>query len=192
MSRRSRQISADLNARGLKNIPDRELHAILRGADDIIGRGGRSLLVKILRGSTSKPVLERGLDNSPVHGSFREHSNDDTLARVDWAILNGYLRLEYSDRLPLIVFSDKGWEIAREIRASELLKGIEAAISSGPPHEMEYLRDRDRGMILLLLDKIEATGDSRFIPPLRAWKKIDYKKVQARINQVIRKLERTD
>jgi hypothetical protein len=44
-------------------------------------------------------------------------------------------------------------------------------------------------MIWLLLDKIAATGDPRFIPPLEAWKKLDYKKVQQRIRQVILQLK---
>ena len=189
MSRRSRPVRVELNARGLKEVPDDELHAILRGADGIIGRGGRSLLTKILRGSKSKAVLDHELDRSPVHGYFREISNEDTLARIDWAILNKYLRLEYSDRLPFLVFTDKGWEIAREIRANELLNDIDKAIIKGPPYSMEHLKDRDRGMILLLLDKIEASGNPRFVPPLRAWKKLDYKKVQTRINQVIQRLK---
>jgi hypothetical protein len=64
-----------------------------------------------------------------------------------------------------------------------------AAVSDGPPYRMEHLKDRDRGMILLLLDKIEATGEAKIIPALRVWKMSDYKKVQLRINQVIRRLE---
>jgi RQC domain len=189
MNRRSHRMRVDLDARGLKVIPDDELHAVLRGVDDIIGRGGRSLLTKILRGSRSKPVLDHGLDGSPVHGYFSKLSNDDTHARIDWTILNGYLRLEYGDRLPLLVFTDKGWEIAREIRANELLEGIQEEAHKGPPYHMEHLKDRDRGMILMLLDKIEATGDNKLVPALRAWKKIDYKKVQIRINQVIQQLK---
>jgi hypothetical protein len=189
VSRRSRRVHVNLNARGLTDIPDSELHAILRGVDDIIGQGGRSLLTKILRGSTSTPLLENGLDESPVYGYFRHLSHDDTLARIDWAILNRYLRVEYREQLPVLVFTDKGWEIAEEIRANELLDGILEAISNGPPYRMEHLKNRDRGMILLLLDKIEATGEAKIIPALRVWKMSDYKKVQLRINQVIRRLE---
>lgn len=192
MSRRSHRVTVNLDTRGLTDIPERELNAILRGADDIIGTGGRSLLTRILRGSASKPVLENGLDESPSYGYFRELSNDDTLARIDWTILNGYLHIDYSHRLPFLVFTEKGWEIAREIRANELLEGIAVAISEGPPYRMEHLKDRDREMIFLLLDKIEATGDPAFVPPLRAWQKIDYKKVQIRIRQVTRELERID
>jgi len=192
VSRRSHRVTVNLDTRGLTDIPERELNAILRGADDIIGTGGRSLLTRILRGSASKPVLENGLDESPSYGYFRDLSNDDTLARIDWTILNGYLHIDYSHRLPFLVFTEKGWEIAREIRANELLEGIAVAISEGPPYRMEHLKDRDREMIFLLLDKIEATGDPAFVPPLRAWQKIDYKKVQIRIRQVTRELERID
>lgn len=189
MSRRSRRVQVDLEVRGLTNIPDSELRAILRGADDIIGRGGRSLLTKVLRGSKSKPVLENGLDESPVYGFFRHLPPDDTLARIDWAILNRYLRLEYAARLPVLVFTDKGWAIAREIRANELLQEVLAAISDGPPYRMGHLKDRDRGMIFLLLDKIEATGNAKVIPALHAWMEIDYKKVQLRIKEVIGRLD---
>ena len=44
-------------------------------------------------------------------------------------------------------------------------------------------------MILRLLDKIETSSDIRYVPLLAAWKKIDYKKVQIRIREVIRRLE---
>jgi hypothetical protein len=119
-------------------------------------------------------------------------SNDETLARIDWTILNGYLRIEYSERLPLLVYAPKGWEIESEIYANELLEGIEKNLRDGPPYQMAYLKDRDRGMILVLLDKIAATGDSGFVPALKAWQKVDYKKVQQRIRQVIRQLEASD
>jgi superfamily II DNA helicase RecQ len=182
-------VTVNLDAKGLKELSDGDLKALLRGADDLIAHGGRTLLMRILRGSANKDVLERGLDQSPVYGFFRDLSDDDTLARIDWAILNGYLRIEYSHRLPLLVYTQKGWEIERETYANELLESIEAALRDCPPYQMAHLKDRDRGMILLLLDKIAATGDARFIPALEAWKKVDYKTVQQRIRQVIQRLE---
>jgi len=189
MSRRSRRVTVNLDAKGLKELSEADLKAVLRGADDLIAHGGRTLLMRILRGSANKDVLERGLDQSPVYGYFRDLSNEDTLARVDWAILNGYLRIEHSHRLPLLVYTQKGWEIERAQYADELLNGIETTLNDGPPYQMAHLKDRDRGMILLLLDKIAATSDPSFIPALKAWKHVDYKKVQQRIGQVIRQLE---
>jgi hypothetical protein len=48
---------------------------------------------------------------------------------------------------------------------------------------MAHLKDRDRSMILLLLDKIAATGDRKFIPALKAWKKVDYQTLEASSRQ---------
>ncbi len=189
MSRKTRRVGIDLDAKGLKEIPDAELKAVLRGADDIIGRGDRTLLTNILRGSRTKKVLERGLDQSPVYGYFHNLSDDDTLARIDWTILHGYLTIEYDGRLPLLVFTPKGWEIERDIYAIELLAGFDEIFRDGPPYQMEYLKDRDRGMILLLLDKTAATEDAKYIPVLEAWQNVDYRKVRRRIGQVIHQLK---
>jgi len=192
MSRRSRRVAVNLDAKGLKELSKDDLKAVLRGTDDIIAQGGRTLLMRILRGSANNDVLDRSLDQSPVYGYFRDLSNEDTLARIDWAILNGYLRIEYSNQLPLLVYTQEGWEIERETYADELLKEIEAALKDDPPYEMAHLKDRDRGMILLLLDKVAATGNRNFIPALKAWKRVDYKKVQQRIQQTIQRLEAND
>ncbi len=40
-------------------------------------------------------------------------------------------------------------------------------------------------MILLLIEKIKLTGNARFIPLLKVWKDIDYKKVRIEIQKVI-------
>lgn len=55
---------------------------------------------------------------------------------------------------------------------------------------MTYLKDKDRGMILLLLDKVkvEATGDPKYIPLLEAWERVDYERVRRRIRQAIGRL----
>lgn len=58
-------------------------------------------------------------------------------------------------------------------------------IESDKEYNMNYLKDRNRGLILLLLDKVEATKDKKYIPLLESWKTIEYKKVKKRINQVI-------
>ena len=52
------------------------------------------------------------------------------------------------------------------------------------------LKDRNRGMILLLIDKIRKSGNPDFIPLLRAWQFIEYKKVRHVIQGVINELRR--
>jgi hypothetical protein len=142
-----------------------------------------------LKGSRAQEVLKFGLERSPVHGYFRGLPQEDVLARVDWAIENGYLAIQYDYRLPMLVYTDKGWEIERETFADELLRGFDEMLTGDQrPFDMNYLKDRDRGMIMLLLDKVEATGDPKYVPLLEAWQQIDYRKVQTRIRLVIRRL----
>lgn len=178
-----------LDRKEIKELPFDEIVAILRGADELIMTGGRSLLSKILKGSREKRVLELGLAACPVYGYYRHLTLPEILARVDWVILNGYLEIEYDYRLPLLKYTSKGWEIERETFAEELFQEFDQMIASGERHfNMTYLKDRNRGMIILLLDKVEATGDPKYIPLLRNWEKTDYKKVQKRIRQVIKSL----
>jgi hypothetical protein len=66
MGRKSRRVPLHLDARGVDTLSEADLHTVLRGADDLIARGGRTLLMRILRGSRNKEVLERGLNESPV------------------------------------------------------------------------------------------------------------------------------
>jgi hypothetical protein len=192
MSRETRRITYDLDAKGLTELPGVDRKAILRGADELIGRGGRTLLTKVLRGSRDKRVLEHGRDRSPVYGYFRDQSDADVLARIDWMILNGYLAIEYDNRLPMLVFTSKGWEIERETYATELFASFDEILRGGDPYRMDHLKDRDRGMILLLLDKIAAKGDAKYIPLLNAWRKLDYQKVRRRIGQVIKQLKQNN
>ncbi|MEW9674633.1 hypothetical protein ABRT01_00335 [Lentibacillus sp. L22] len=47
-----------------QSLPEHEILAILRAADEIIAQGGRTLLAKILKGSREKKVLALELDNA--------------------------------------------------------------------------------------------------------------------------------
>ena len=135
-------------------------------------------------------MLELGLDKSPVYGYYTSLTTDQILARVDWTIVNGYLDIAYDYRLPLLRYTDRGWEIERETYAGELLQEFDGMLESGcEQYDMHYLKDRARDMIPLLLDKVEATGDRKYIPILEAWAEIDYTKVRKRIRQVVDRLD---
>lgn len=172
------------------NVSDHDILAILRAADKIIARGGRSLLAKILKGSKDKKVLELGLDQCPVYGYFRDETLKNILKKVDWMIDYDFFDIEYVGKLPMIVFTERGWEIHKDQYTDELLQECEEWLEKGIQNpDMTYLKDRDRGMISLLLEKIGETRDKRFIPYLKEWEKVDYKKVKAKIRQVIQMIE---
>jgi hypothetical protein len=193
MSRKDRRVPYHLDAAWIEELPNDEIVAILRGADELIMSGGRTLLSKILKGSREKRVLELELDQCPVYGYYKHLTLAEIMTRIDWMILNGYLDLQYDYRLPMLVYTPQGWEIERETYAEELLRGFNEMITSGSGHyNISYLKDRNRGMIMLLLDKVEETGDPRYIPLLKAWAQVDYKKVQKRIGQVISRLDKLE
>ena len=183
--RKVNKVQYQLDSKGIIELPFNEIKAILRGADDLIMSGGRNLLAKILKGSKEKKLLELQLDKSPVYGFFNKLIMRDILAKIDWSIENYYLEIKYDYRLPLLAFTKKGWEIEKDTYADELLEKLRGMLGAPDYTFLMELKDRDRGMILLLLNKIQATGDKRFIPLLEAWAEIDYKKVRKAIRDVI-------
>lgn len=184
MSRKPR-VRYELDSGNIKSLTAEEIKMILRAADELIGTGGRSMLGKILKGSKDKKVLEHGLNQCTVYGYYRELSLPEIMNRVDWMMKKNYLEIQYSDRLPMLVFSERGWEIERETYTEELLQRLQKLLVGKDYSFVQELKDGNRGMILLLLKKIKGTGNARFVPLLRAWKEIEYKKVQAEIQNVI-------
>lgn len=177
----------------IDRLTDVEIKVILRAADEIIGQGGRSLLAKILKGSRDKRVLQLELDSCPVYGWFKSEKLDDITAKVDWMIDCDFLEVSYSGKLPMIIFTERGWEIERDQMVDELLQEWKDWIKQGKRNpDMTYLKDRNRQMILLLLEKAKESGNQAFIPYLTLWEKIEYKKVRQAIRATIEALENNE
>ena len=190
MSRKVSRVPVTLDTKGINNLDFEEIKIILRAADDLIMSGGRTLLAKILKGSKEKKIFELELEKIPAYGFYKEIDLEYIKAKIDWLIENWYLAIEYDYRLPLLVYTPKGWEIEKDTYSDELLAGFENMFDFGSDlYLMDYLKDKNRDMIMMLLDKVEATNNSKYIPILKAWEMIDYKKVQKRIQSVIRHLE---
>ncbi|MBM4765340.1 hypothetical protein GNT69_24250 [Bacillus sp. B15-48] len=93
----------------------------------------------------------------------------------------------------MVIFTDRGWLIETDQYADELLNEWKEWIKQGKQNpDMNYLKDRNRGMILLLLDKIKESGNQAFIPYLELWEKIDYKKVRNEIRTTINVLNKKE
>ena len=115
---------------------------------------------------------------------------EEIIEKIEWMIQHDFLEIQYSGKLPMIIFSPRGWTIQRDQYADELLLQWEEWLAGNiTPVSMEYLKDRNRGLILLFLEKIRKTGDKRYIPFLRRWESIDYKKVVQVIRRVVDCLE---
>ena len=80
MSRKVRRVSYQIDSKGMGSLPLDEIKAILRGADDLIMKGGRSLLARVLKGSRAQDVLKLELEQSPVYGCYRQLLLEEILA----------------------------------------------------------------------------------------------------------------
>jgi superfamily II DNA helicase RecQ len=173
-----------------KPLPQNEINKIIRAADDLVYAGGRSLLAKVLKGSKDKSIMEHGLDKNSSYGAFKDDTIETITSKIDWMIENFYLDIEYDYRLPLIVYRDRGLDIAKDLISDEFLEKIKEAVNKNDYQFALSLKDKNRNTIFLLLDKIRRTGNDKLIPFLAFWKEHDYKKVRQRINSVINDLNK--
>lgn len=184
MSRKVRRVPVILDAGEIRDLPWEDIRMILRGADELISTGGRSMLAKILKGSKDKKVLEYKLNECPAYGYYHDMKLDDISKCIDWMIKKDYLRIKYDYRLPLLVFSEKGWEIEKETFAEELYQRFCLDIKEKNARVIFEMKEVNRQVVMLVLDKIEKAGTEEFLTCLEAWKLLEVKKVAAQITEV--------
>ena len=159
MSRKKQRVRYTLDTGDIQNLSEEEIRAILRAADELISVGGRSMLVKILKGSKDKRLLEHDLQNCPAYGYYQPLTMAEIGHRVDWVIRKGYLRIQYDRELPLLVFSDKGWEIERETYAEDLFRRVCLDVEEKNARVLFEMPTVNRQVAFRVLEKLEETGD---------------------------------
>lgn len=190
MSRKVRRVPVSLDAGEIKDLPLEDIRMILRGADELISTGGRSMLAKILKGSKDKKIFEYKLNECPAYGYYQDMKLDDISKCIDWMIKKDYLRIEYDYRLPLLVFSEKGWQIEKETFAQELYQRMCLDVEEKKARVIFEMKEVNRQVVMCVLDKIEKDGTKEFLPYLEAWKMLEVKKVAARIAEVEKKISK--
>ena len=184
MARNRKKVEFQLNSGAVVDLPMEDIKVILRAADELINTGGRNMLVKILKGSKDKKLLEHELDQCPVYGYYHDLKQEEISARVDWMLKEDYLRISYSGRLPMLIFSEKGWEIEKETFAEELFQRLRKDAEKNEFSVVNEMEHVNRQGITDLLEKVRQRGDSSFIPQLDIWKAGAVKKVKTHIESV--------
>ena len=190
MSKKVRRVPVVLDTGEIKDLPQEDIRMILRGADELISTGGRSMLAKILKGSKDKKIFEYKLNECPAYGYYQDMKLDDISKCIDWMIKEDYLRIEYDYRLPLLVFSEKGWQIEKETFAQELYQRMCLDVEEKKARVLFEMKEVNRQVVMCVLDKIEKDGTEEFLPYLEAWKMLEVKKVAARIAEVENKISK--
>ena len=192
MSKKVRRVPVVLDAGEIKDLPQEDIQMILRGTDELISTGGRSMLAKMLKGSKDKKIFEYKLNECPAYGYYQDMKLDDISKCIDWMIKEDYLRIEYDYRLPLLAFSEKGWQIEKETFAQELYQRMCLDVEEKKARVVFEMKEVNRQVVMCVLDKIEKHGTKEFLPYLEAWKMLEVKKVAARIIEVENKISGKD
>jgi len=186
MSRKHKRVPVSLHPLRVDDLPEEEIRIILRGADNLIMSGGRTLLARILKGSREKKILELELNHSPAYGTFRDLTIEDITARIDWLIVNDYLGIEYDNRLPLLIYRPRGWAIERDTYANELMEHINKWLSSpASTPDFGWLNNKNHEVLFLLLDHIEASQNPKYLSVIEAWASDTSRKLARRIHAII-------
>lgn len=189
MSRNRQRVQFTLDTGEVKALTEVEIRMILRAADELISVGGRSMLVKILKGSKDKKVFEHKLNECPAYGFYSALTLEQISHRVDWMLKKDYLQISYSGRLPMLVFSEKGWEIEAETFAEEIYQRFCQDLREKQARVILEMKDVNRQVVFSVLEKIRANGNEEFIPMLERWKTVEVRKVRERIASVQKSLE---
>ena len=162
-----------------------EINQILRASDEVIGLGGRTMIAKILKGSRDKKLLELNLDRCPVYGCFKMVKMDEIMRRIDWMLFNQYLLIDYRGDLPMIVFSDKGWETYKPIYVDEIYQLMIHSNIDSYASMIDRLNKTNREVIEMLLNRISESKNIKLLPLLTQWKSRQVKKVRDMIEDTI-------
>lgn len=189
MSRKTHRVHYQLDSGEIKALTEQEIVMILRAADELIDTGGRNMLVKILKGSKDKKVIEYGLQTCPAYGFYRDLTMEEIGHRVDWMIRKGFLEIEYNGRLPMLKFSEIGWEIEQETYAEELVQKFIIGAAQKDGSIVFQMETVNRQVKHIMLDKMAEKGTKELIPLLEAWKLLEVKKIQSRIGGIIKAIQ---
>jgi len=188
MAKKVRRVSYALDKGNVKNLPREDIEMILRAADDLIMKGGRNMLVKTLKGSREKKLLEKGMDKNPAYGFYKDLSLDAVEERVDWMILSGYLKIVYDYRLPLLAYTERGWEIEKYTYVRECSEIYRKDRSRNKNKSIALLKSINPDVAVEVLGTIADEGKEKDLPGLEAWQKEAKGKIRKRLHFAVNKI----
>lgn len=177
---RQRQQPYHLDSGAVTTLTREEIASVLRAAEDLITLGGRTLLVKVLRGSQANDVRPE-LRENPAYGAWKEFPHELVSQRVDWCVEQGYLGLEYFGKLPLLVYEPRGLAIECQTIAKEW---FQMATAGGFESIHDAIPQAPLPTLNALLDRIADSGSAESRAILDEWKPVATKRLGKRIRAI--------
>lgn len=170
-------------------LTEHERDLILLTADEMIARGGKELLVQVLKGMRSDLVLASGGEKLKHFGVLGELTLGEIEAKIDRIVGEDLLRIEHYWNRALVVHSPAGWERIRSLWAHLLWSSFERRARIGDLGGIYAEVGRvHKEVKLAFLDRVEQEGASRFAPVLEAWQEREGKRIRRRILEVLERL----
>ncbi|MGV2940228.1 RQC-minor-1 family DNA-binding protein [Mesobacillus sp. LC4] len=173
----------------MNTLSEDELTTILLAANEIIMYGGKGLLGKILAGSKDRRIYTVDLHLTPFYGAFADMKQKEIMDKVAWVMANGYLSAD--EKLSLLMYTDKGWNLIKDQLAEVIYKKFTLAAEYGKYEYIQFILYQDPKVKMDLLDLIEKRDNKAQIDMLIEWLETeDFKPVPERIHEVIQKLDK--
>jgi len=163
------------------NVSSEELAVILHGARSVVHRGGRSQLVKLLKGSRDKRLLELGMDADGSYGALSYLTLDEIARKVDWTIEAGYLDYYYEWRQPLLMFTERGWELEKPVVVEEFFEQFCRDVEDGKFRMAERMVDIKNEVQLDVIELIAQRCDERCLAHLEVWSSQTTKRIRKKL-----------
>jgi hypothetical protein len=165
-------------------LTDEEHEWILRGASEIVAKGGRSQLSLLLKGSKSKAILKYHLDRSPAYGKLSFLTIEEIENRIDQVIRKGALAVQYfGGDLPLIVLSDSAWEHVRPWANQQEVARAAAADHRSLSEILLSWRNRRREEQIYLIDAVASLDQETARRLFQTWHRLAGKEMRGKLEE---------
>ena len=179
-------------------LSEADVRAIFSVLDAAVYNAGRTSVMMALRGSRAQRVKRLGLVDQSGHGHFAGMKEAEVMARIDTCFHRGWLEFERTrEGLPLLAYTAAGLAKAKGYVVEEWFEELKTQVepvAGGQELALSFLLvtnpQRNQDTVLELVDRIEQSATSSWLPLLRAWRTAETKRLRKRLRPLIEKLER--
>jgi len=137
--------------------------------------------VKLLKGSRDKRLLELGMDADGSYGALSYLTLDEIARKVDWTIEAGYLDYYYEWRQPLLMFTERGWELEKPVVVEEFFEQFCRDVEDGKFRMAERMVDIKNEVQLDVIELIAQRCDERCLAHLEVWSSQTTKRIRKKL-----------
>ncbi len=122
-----------------------------------------------------------GLDADDSYGALSHLTRDEISHKVDWTIEQGYLDYYYEWRQPLLMYTERGWELERPVVVENYYEEFCGDVKDGEFRMAQRMTDIKYDIQLDVIDLITQRCDERCLAHLDSWSSQTTKRIRKKI-----------